>query len=101
VTSVKFTNPNGSPALAARNEDGSPTEWLMTPDRANKARHGAGPARILETGANALYAETRSNRDEIKVQFLPTRAGSPPGFLKTVIIPDGRVIPISAGNPNE
>jgi hypothetical protein len=28
------------------------------------------------------------------------RDGSPLGFLKTVIMPDGRVIQISAGNPN-
>jgi len=27
--------------------------------------------------------------------------GSPLGFLKTVIMPDGRVIQISAGNPND
>jgi len=31
----------------------------------------------------------------------PARDGSPLGFLKTVIMPDGRVIRISAGNPNE
>ncbi len=28
-------------------------------------------------------------------------AGHPLGFLKTVIMPDGRVIWISAGNPND
>ena len=39
--------------------------------------------------------------DEIKVKFLPARDGSPPGFLKTVIMPDGRVIQTSAGNPND
>ena len=39
--------------------------------------------------------------DEIKVKFLPARDGSPPGFLKTVIMPDGRVIQISAADPNE
>jgi hypothetical protein len=27
--------------------------------------------------------------------------GSPLSFLKTVIMPDGRVIQISAGNPND
>ncbi len=30
----------------------------------------------------------------------PTRDGSPLGFLKTVIMPYGRVIQIFAGNPN-
>jgi hypothetical protein len=35
------------------------------------------------------------------VKFLPARDGSPLGFLNTVIMPDGRVIQISAGNPND
>ena len=30
VTSVKFTNPHGSLALAVKNQDGSSTEWVMT-----------------------------------------------------------------------
>jgi hypothetical protein len=51
VTSVKFTNPHGSPALAVKNQDGSSTEWVM-----------------------------------------------PPG---SVIMPDGRAIQTSAGNPND
>ncbi|HEY3826344.1 MAG TPA: hypothetical protein VGL82_17385 [Bryobacteraceae bacterium] len=50
---------------------------------------------IGRTGANALHT-----RDEIKVKFLPARDGSPPGFLRTVIMPHGRVIRIS-GNPND
>ncbi len=33
--------------------------------------------------------------------FLPVRDGSPLGFLKTVIMADGRLIRISAGNPND
>jgi hypothetical protein len=60
------------------------------------ARRGIG-----KTGANALPAGTRSNPYEIKVKFLPTWDGSPLGFLKTALIPDGRVIQISAGNPND
>jgi hypothetical protein len=39
--------------------------------------------------------------DNITVKFLPARDGSPLGFLKTVIMPDGRVIQISADNPND
>jgi hypothetical protein len=35
------------------------------------------------------------------VKFLPARDGSSLGFLKTVIIPDARVIQVSAGNPND
>jgi len=36
-----------------------------------------------------------------QVKFLPARDGGPPGFLKTVIMLDGRVMRISAGNPND
>jgi hypothetical protein len=39
--------------------------------------------------------------DEIKLKFLPARDGGSLGFLKTAIMPDGRVIRISARNPND
>jgi len=92
VTSVKFTNPHGSLALAVKHQHGSSTEWVMTLGSATAlAQRGIG-----KTGLNA-----RRTGDEIKVEFLPARAGSSLGFLKTVIMPDGRVIQIYAGNPND
>lgn len=92
MTSVKFTNPHGSLALAFKNQDGSSTARVMTLGSATAlAQRGIG-----KTGANALHTG-----DEIKVKCLPARDGSPLGFLKTVIMPDGRVIQISAGNPND
>jgi hypothetical protein len=92
VTSVKFTNPHGSLALAVKNQDGSSTEWVMTLGSATAlAQRGIG-----KTGPNALHT-----RDEFRMKFPPARDGSPLGVLKTVIIPDGRVIQISAGNPND
>ena len=78
MTSVKFTNPHGSPAVGVKNQDGSPSERVMTPGCATAlAQRGIGP-----TGASALQSETRSNRDKIKVKFPPARHGNPPGFLK-------------------
>jgi hypothetical protein len=97
VSGVKFTNPHGSSALAIRNQDGSSTEWVMTLASATARNR----RRIGNTGANGLRTGTRSDRNEIKVKFLPARDGSPLSFLKTVIMPDGRVIRISAGNPND
>lgn len=92
VTSMKFTNLHGSLALAVKNQDGLSTEWAMTLGSATAlAQRGSG-----RDGPNALYTG-----DEINVKFLPARDGSPPGFLKTVITPDGRVIQIFAGNPND
>jgi hypothetical protein len=92
VTSIKFSNPHGSLALAVTNPDGSTTEWIMTLGSATAlAQRGIG-----KTGPNALHAG-----DKISVRFLPAKDGSPLGFLKTVTMPDGRVIQISAGNPND
>jgi hypothetical protein len=93
VTSVKFTNPHGSLALLrSRVRTAQSTEWVMTLGSATAlAQRGIG-----KTGANALHTG-----DNIKVKFLPAKDGSPLGFLKTVIMPDGRVIQISAGNPND
>ena len=92
VANVKFTNPHGSLAIAVKNPDGSTTEWVMTLGSAT-ALAGRG---IGKTGPNALHTG-----DNITVKFLPAKDGSPLGFLKSVTMPDGRVIQISAGNPND
>ena len=92
VESVKFVNPHGSLTIAVKNPDGSTTPWVMTLGSATSlAQRGVG-----QTGPNALHAG-----DNIKVKFIPARNGSPLGFLKSVTMPDGRVITISAGNPND
>lgn len=92
VTTIKFSNPHGSLSLSVKNADGSTTEWVMTLGSATAlAQRGIG-----KTGPNALHAG-----DNIKVKFLPAKDGSPLGFLKTVTMPDGRVIQIAAGQGNE
>ena len=92
VESVKFVNPHGSLTIAVKNPDGTTTSWVMTLGSATSlAQRGIG-----KTGANALHAG-----DNITVKFLPARNGAPLGFLKTVIMPDGREIQISAGNAND
>jgi hypothetical protein len=92
VTSIKFSNPHGSLSVAVKNADGSSTEWVLTLGSATAlAQRGIG-----KTGPNALHTG-----DKITVKFLPAKDGSPLGFLKTVIMPDGRVIQIAAGQGNE
>src|SRR5689334_8873399 len=92
VTSIKFSNPHGSLAVAVAGTDGQSTEWVLTLGSATAlAQRGIG-----KTGPNALHTG-----DKITVKFLPAKDGSPLGFLKTVVMPDGRVIQISAGNPND
>lgn len=92
VEQIKFTNPHGSLFINVKNPDGSTTQWVMTLGSATAlAQRGIG-----KTGPNALHAG-----DLVKVRIIPARNGSPVGFLKTVTMPDGRVIQISAGNPND
>ena len=92
VDSLKFVNPHGSLTVAVKNPDGSSTNWVLTLGSATAlAQRGIG-----KTGPNALHTG-----DKITVKFLPAKDGSPLGFLKTVVMPDGRVIQISAGNPND
>jgi hypothetical protein len=92
VAQIKFSNPHGSLSLDVKNADGSNTEWVLTLGSATAlAQRGIG-----KTGPNALH-----QGDKITVKFLPAKDGSPLGFLKTVVMPDGRVIQISAGNPND
>ncbi len=92
VASIKFSNPHGSLTLTVKNPDGTTTDWVMTLGSATAlAQRGIG-----KTGPNALH-----QGDEVKVKFLPARDGSPLGFLRTVIMPDGRVIQIASGQPNE
>ena len=91
LVSIKFTNPHGSLTLAVKNADGTTTEWVMTTGSATTlAERGIGKS------TNALKPG-----DAITVKYIPARNGSPLGFLKTVTLPDGRVIQISLGNPND
>ena len=92
VASIKFSNPHGSLTLDVKNADGTSTQWVMTLGSATAlAQRGIG-----KTGPNALH-----DGDKITVKFLPAKDGSPLGFLKSVTMPDGRVIQISAGNAND
>jgi hypothetical protein len=92
VEKVMFVNPHGLLVVNVKNADNTTTEWVMTLGSVSAlAQRGIG-----KTGANALHAG-----DNIKVKFLPAKDGHPLGFLKTVTMPDGRVIQISGANPTE
>src|SRR5215831_7182907 len=92
VEQIKFVNPHGSLTITVKNPDGSTTPWVLPLGSATAlAQRGIG-----KTGPNDLHTG-----DIIKVKFGPAKDGSPLGFLKPVIMPDGRVIQISAGNPND
>src|SRR5678809_1066278 len=83
VEKVQFVNPHGSLTISVKGADGTPTEWVFTLGSATAlAQRGVG-----KTGPNALH-----NGDAISVKFIPARNGSPLGFLKSVTMPDGRVV---------
>ena len=92
LVDIKFTNPHGSLGIEVKATDGTPTKWVLTMGSATAlAQRGIG-----KTGPNALHTG-----DNIKVKFIPAKDGGPVGFLQTVTMPDGRVIQISGGGPNE
>jgi hypothetical protein len=92
VVDVKFVNPHGSLSVDVKNADGTTTKWVMTLGSATAlAQRGIG-----KTGPNAIHSG-----DNIKIKFNPAKNGSPLGFLKTVTMPDGRVIQVSGGGANE
>ena len=92
VEKVQFVNPHGSLTVAVKEADGTMKDWVFTLGSATAlAQRGIG-----RTGPNALHAG-----DMISVKFIPARSGAPLGFLKSVTMPDGRVVQISAGNAND
>jgi hypothetical protein len=91
LTRIQFVNPHGSMTIEVKNADGSMTEWKFTTGSATTlAERGIGKS------SNVLKAG-----DTITAKFIPARNGNPLGFLKSVTLADGKVIMISAGNPND
>jgi len=91
LTIIKFVNPHGSLHLAVKNADGSTTEWVFTTGSATTlAERGIGKnSNVLKAG------------DTITAKFIPARNGAPLGFLKSITTAEGKVLEISAGNPND
>jgi hypothetical protein len=92
VEKVQFVNPHGSLTILVKNPDASTTEWVFTLGSATAlAQRGVG-----KIGPNALH-----NGDAIKVKCIPAKDGHPLGFLKSITYPDGHVIVVSGGGPND
>ena len=92
VDSIRFVNPHGSLIVAVKKDDGTSVNWTFTLGSATRlAQRGVSP-----TGPNALR-----QGDKVTVKFIPARNGGPLGFLTSVKMPDGRVVIISSGDPND
>ncbi len=91
LTKIQFVNPHGSMTVEVKNADGTMTDWKFTTGSATTlAERGVGKnSNVLKAG------------DTITAKFIPARDGSPLGFLKSITTADGKVITISAGNPND
>ena len=83
LTRVAFTNPHGAMHLEVANDDGSTTEWVMTTGSANTlANLGFGGE-----GPNNVKAG-----DAVTITYFPARNGRPLGFIRSITLPDARVI---------
>jgi hypothetical protein len=91
LTIIKFVNPHGSMQVAVKNADGTTTEWVFT----------TGSATTLAGRGIGKNSDVLKAGDVITAKFIPTRNGSPLGFLKSITKADGTVIEISTGNPND
>ena len=91
LTVIKFVNPHGSMHIAVKNAEGPTTEWTFT----------TGSATTLAGRGIGKNSDVLRAGDVITAKFIPTRDGSPLGFLKSITKADGTVITISAGNPND
>jgi uncharacterized protein DUF6152 len=89
LVKIQFVNPHGSLTLAVKNADGTTTDYVFTTGSATTlAERGIGKA-------------TFKAGDALTAKYIPARNGSPLGFLKSITTADGKVIMISAGNPND
>ena len=92
LTSLKLVNPHGSLTLAVKKADGSTIDWVfLTGSATTLAQRG-----ISKLGPNAL-----KSGDVLTAKYIPAKDGSPLGFLRSITTADGRVLSISAGNPND
>jgi hypothetical protein len=92
LTSIKFVNPHGSMTVTAKNADGTTTDWVFTTGSATTLADRG----ISKVGPNALKVG-----EPLTAKFIPSRNGSPLGFLKSITRADGSVMSISAGNSTD
>jgi len=84
VTKVAFTNPHGSVRLDVVGDDGAPIEWVMTTGSSNALRDLG-----LSSGSNTIKPG-----DVVTINYFPARNGRPLGFIRSITLPDQRVIEI-------
>jgi len=91
ITRVDFINPHGYLYLDAKDDSGKVTKWafeLVGPQALRKAGLGRGSGAMKPGDAITVVAE-------------PAKDGTSSGLLKSVKLPDGRMITLFVHDPNE
>ena len=83
VQKFAFTNPHGALHIAIKNAQGEVKVWQLTTGSANVLTN----AGVTATGKNRVKAG-----DEITVTFNPAISGAPIGFLRSMTLPDKKVV---------
>jgi hypothetical protein len=83
VKKVEFMNPHGAMTIEVANDDGSITDWILTTGSANTLSSlGFG-----QGGPNTVIAG-----DVVTISYLPSRDGSPLGFIRSITLPNENTI---------
>ncbi|HUF71896.1 MAG TPA: DUF6152 family protein [Gammaproteobacteria bacterium] len=83
VKKVEFMNPHGAMTIEVANDDGSSTDWILTTGSANTLSSlGFGRG-----GPNTVIAG-----DVVTISYLPSRDGSPLGFIRSITLPNQSTI---------
>ena len=88
VTKMDWINPHSVMHLEVTNADGSKTEWLFQSYGSNNPLRRAPSQGGLENGQTYT------------VSGFAAKNGKPQAFLKSVTMPDGRVVTLWFGDPN-
>ena len=83
VQKFAFVNPHGALHIAIKNTQGEAKVWQLTTGSANVLTN----AGVSATGPNRV-----KNGDEITVTFNPAISGAPIGFLRSMTLPDKKVV---------
>jgi hypothetical protein len=89
VTEFLFANPHVQIYFDVTDDKGKVTHWGV---------ESASPGRLVRVGWNRNIIKPG---DKLTLTFEPARSGNPVGGLKKVVLPDGRVLGGSAGDPAE
>jgi hypothetical protein len=88
---IEFINPHSMLHLDVPNPDGTTTTWVFALNSAGTLRQRG----LVRSGPGSLEVGATYT-----VKGFPARSGNPMGFLRILVMPDGRNITFWFGDPN-